>query len=404
MGKAGIALSIREYSSDENQLERWYKKAIDEAHELYLLTAYLTEWLVKEALNKKCEETIFLIGTDFGLTRKKALSKLLKWFPQEQKNGLLAVTGAYGFHPKLVMWVDGNSRYYIIIGSSNVTIGGFSKNVEANALIEIDVNDFNHLRDRILYLRNTAATPISEDWIKTKYCEADFAANKAKGRNAKQRGAKNSGMKVADTRHVLELPITKHSLADIRRRRHQQKKFSEIEVQLRQEISACASGKLSGADFYDSMVRLWGGHDSRFQGQGFQILGKNSDWRETCISLMKIINSSELGLFKQDKLVQTEIDRLADKEVSSRGSWLTEMVCHFFPDKYPVLNGPIKLWLKQNGYRAPKKMTEGGRYIDMAIKLRNSVRSAMPKVRTLDEADTLIWRWAELQKNKQRRK
>ena len=62
-------------------LTKVYKKAFREAAELYLVSAYLTTWQAPQ-LNKACEIFTFIIGKDFGITRKAACESVLEWLPK----------------------------------------------------------------------------------------------------------------------------------------------------------------------------------------------------------------------------------------------------------------------------------------------------------------------------------
>jgi hypothetical protein len=64
------------------ELREVYNRALDEAQELYIATAYLMEWDVGYKLNGGCKRLVFLVGTDFGLTRKAALLHVLRWIPR----------------------------------------------------------------------------------------------------------------------------------------------------------------------------------------------------------------------------------------------------------------------------------------------------------------------------------
>jgi hypothetical protein len=70
------------------------------------------------------------------------------------------------------------------------------------------------------------------------------------------------------------------------------------------------------------------------------------------------------------------------------------MLCHYFPDLYPLVNTPVKTWLRYNKYRAPRKASEGARYIDLAMKLREALKqNTQNKAGNLLELDHAIWRW-----------
>ena len=70
------------------------------------------------------------------------------------------------------------------------------------------------------------------------------------------------------------------------------------------------------------------------------------------------------------------------------------MLCHFFSEKYPILNKPVKAWLRNNKYAAPSRASEGARYIDLSVKLRNTLKiNIANSAKNLAELDHAIWKW-----------
>jgi hypothetical protein len=132
-------------------------------------------------------------------------------------------------------------------------------------------------------------------------------------------------------------------------------------------------------------------------------LGKNAKWYEICASLLNILNKSMTASQSSlDDIVKKEIDNLAEKENPLRRSWFSEMLCHFSPDKYPLIDAPVQRWLKYNKYRAPRNSSEGARYIDLAIKMRQAikVKNSKTKIKNLAELDTAIWKWNKNRKER----
>jgi hypothetical protein len=82
-------------------LQAVYDQAVSDAAELFIVSAYLTDWHPAKPLSRNCQELTFLVGTDFGLTRKAACQSVLNWLPQEQRSDFLAADHLAGFHPKL---------------------------------------------------------------------------------------------------------------------------------------------------------------------------------------------------------------------------------------------------------------------------------------------------------------
>jgi hypothetical protein len=62
----------------KNELTNTYREAFLHATEIFSLSAYLREW-EDFKLSKECKAAILVVGKDFGITRKIALSKALEW-------------------------------------------------------------------------------------------------------------------------------------------------------------------------------------------------------------------------------------------------------------------------------------------------------------------------------------
>src|SRR2546430_1237814 len=123
-----------------------YDRAISEAVELFIVSAYLTEWKPTESLAKDCEEMSFIVGTDFGITRKAACKAVLAWLPEAMKNDFLAADRISGFHPKLVLWKTKAGECHLVLGSSNLTQAAFSTNYEANVFSTIPKDQYDYIK------------------------------------------------------------------------------------------------------------------------------------------------------------------------------------------------------------------------------------------------------------------
>lgn len=79
----------------------------------------------------------FLVGLDMAVTEPKALKKMHQWTLDYEELGLycyakLTDTGIY--HPKVYLFTSATDAT-AIVGSSNLTAGGLSRNVEVNAIM-----------------------------------------------------------------------------------------------------------------------------------------------------------------------------------------------------------------------------------------------------------------------------
>ncbi len=365
-------------ASDEESLTNLYDRAISEAIELFIVTAYLTDWKPKSAVRDDCEELSFIVGTDFGITTRKACRSVLKWLPKSMKNDFLAADTISGFHPKLVLWKSIDEDHNIVLGSSNLTQAAFTTNYEANMhSSNISPKRYDSIKGWISYIR-LHCSPISNDWINS-YKEKERPASPRRGRKTPVVS--------------LNLPSGKAINAAIKKRRAQQKAFADIKPKLVSLIESCASGEIPNTKFYGDMMQLWGHHESRFQGSGFHIRGKRGNWKEICTAISIILTkSSALSVGDMDNLVKKEIDKLASARNPARHSWLSEMLCHFFPKRYPLLNTPIREWLRKNKYKSPSSASDGATYIDLSIKLRNALKSNTANIaKNLAELDHAIW-------------
>ena len=70
---------------NDDALKKVYQKVVKESVELYIVSAYLTAWNKEIGpLNRLCEHFSFIIGQDFGITRKQACKDVQDWLPAKK--------------------------------------------------------------------------------------------------------------------------------------------------------------------------------------------------------------------------------------------------------------------------------------------------------------------------------
>lgn len=369
-------------TTTKNELTKRYENAINKAKELYIASAYLTQWITNVKLYPKCKNFLFLVGTDFGLTRKKACSDVIDWLPKRFYGNFLSVPHMIenGFHPKIIAWKDNHNKYHCIIGSSNLTEAAFNSNYEANIEVKLTYKEYNGIVNWLEDIGKECQV-IDDDWL-----------NQYKERNFKrQRGRKPKGPTPVV---ILRIPTGKSFRYSILERRKNEKTFKEIKGRLLKAMIFSSKGKISNAVFWNKFWSLWHDHPSRMQGSGLQFSGKSANWKEACKSFIRIINlSSALSELNLDNVVKQEIDKLANSNNPVRGAWFSEMLCHFFPDRYPLVNNPVKIYLKMNKWRSQRGLSNGGKYIDLAKKLRNALKQNKNGPSNMPELDGIIWLW-----------
>jgi len=266
------------------ELREVYNRALDEAEELYIASAYLTEWDASHKLSSACKRVVFLVGTDFGLTRKAAMLNVLSWIPKRISFSFLAVPSQTGgFHPKIVAWKTHSGKYRCMIGSSNLSKAAFSNNCEANVVTNISSHDFARIC-AWLDLVSTDSSPISKDWIKHHYTE---------GKTARK------GVKAAQNVFQIkpsDLPRGPACVRAVRDNRHKQAAFQQIGEPIRVAAERCAQGKMSRGQFWQTFWNLWGHHKSRFQGKGLQLTGSQQSGKRLVGPLSESLTRASLHL------------------------------------------------------------------------------------------------------------
>lgn len=371
--------------SGENSLATHYRNAFKEAVELYVVSAYLTEWDASLKLSKDCRKFRIIVGRDFGVTRKAACEAVMKWLPSHRKSQFLVADNIDGFHPKAVFWMMKNGECYAIVGSSNLTRAAFQTNYEANFFSKIDKQGFAEVK-RWLQAIEKKSIVVSEDWL-AKYSEAPKTRRTLKK-------VTDQGKAISEDAVVnLDLPATDGMEALIKRRRAQIKVYNETRKGLHRLFSRCAKGIIDSSKFYEELPNYWYGKDgvgSRLQGAGWERLGKGDDFHSLSQSYLRIIRADKED---RDDVVSEEIDLLKDREVGLRKAFLSEMLCLEFPDEFPVLNKPVRTYLADIKLRSPRGASEGAKYVYLAKTLRAAL-TQNPKypAKNLAELDTVIWK------------
>ncbi|SOF00960.1 HKD family nuclease [Burkholderia sp. OK233] len=376
-------------SDQRSDLARHYRNAFKDAVELYVVSAYLTEWDVDFKLTPACKRFRFIIGKDFGITRKDACLDVLKWLPASRKVDFLVADEITGFHPKAVIWRNGEGQAFMLIGSSNLSRAAFDGNVEANVIVRVTEKVFEKAKVWIEWIERRSV-PVSQDWL-NQYVEAP---RKPGGISGKRRPARQDKSPVV----TFKLPRPSKTADRIRVRRMQLAVYAKRRNGLMRLFRRAASASITGQQFFEELPEHWSMEiGNRLQGKGWERKGKHADFQELSASFVAILDADERD---RDDVVRAELDHLGDRGNPARKAFLSEMLCIRFPDEYPVLNDPVHQFLVQNRFTAPRGSSEGARYIDLAKKLRMALR-ANPgyPAKNLAELDLLIWASSEYNPN-----
>jgi hypothetical protein len=365
----------------DKKLSHYYQRAFKNAIELFVVTAYLTEWDPKLELNPKCRGFRVIIGRDFGITRKAACEKVMRWLPPVRKAQFMVADQIGGFHPKAVFWKEAEGNCFAIIGSSNLTQAAFESNYEANVFLPLSETDYVEGKNWVKQIEKQSVV-VSEDWLES-YKESPLGKQH-------QAGGANKRKPNATPVVAFNLPIPPEMKEEIAIRRGQLANYKKLQTGFIGLIRRCASKKISSSQFYSELQNYWSMKaNDRLQGAGWEIKGKHGNFQALSQSLLKIFEASDED---RDDVVSEEIDWLHEQNVPTRKAFLSEMLCLRFPEAYPVLNQPVQDYLKAVKFKAPRGASEGARFIDLAKKLRSSLfQNPHHPAKNLAELDTVIW-------------
>ncbi|WP_454677165.1 phospholipase D family protein [Achromobacter marplatensis] len=378
-----MTLVLLPNKQENNALGKHYKRAFETAVELYVVSAYLTDWNPPAHLNSGCERFRMIIGSDFGITKKHACRSVIKWLPANRKQDFLVADSIQGFHPKAIFWREKNGSHHALVGSSNLTKAAFSKNHEANAYMELTSLQFSEVQTWIDAIANVCDV-CGDMWLE-EYEEAVVPPRK--------RHSSSGKVQLTTPASGLPLPLVPDAPDLLEKRRAQLRLHSQRKANLEQLFQARALNKISGTQFYEDLGKIWkfekNGTGNRLQYFGWERRGKASDFKAIARAFIAILNAPAN---RRDDTVVAELDRLAEKQEPARSAFFSEMLCLAFPEQYPVKDAPIKKYLKDIQFKYTRGAKEGGRYIELARRLRTSLATnpSYP-ARNLAELDTLIW-------------
>ena len=341
-------------------------EAIKTADEIWWASAYLTSWplTIKSLPKSTCSSCNIVVGSDFGLTRESALLDLINW--SKKANATVYINEIGGFHPKTILWKK-DKKFYALIGSSNLSVAAWSSNVELNALIEVTKEEYveltNWFQDYVIGI----SPMLDTKWLK------GYTESSRKGKTK------------ANALEKIDQRIKVLGEVDLKIPRHQQKIYTRNKAQFEKFVKKCAAGTIAKDQYYKEMWNLL--HGSWHGTPIWSINCKHANWKETCRELVKIFSSPES---ERDKVVKQAIDSLAESGNPTRGAWLTEILCHHYPNSYPLLNNPVKEWIKKSKI-SKALIIDGNTYLKITRIMRRILKENKNKFHNFGEMDHAIW-------------
>jgi HKD family nuclease len=259
-------LFLQPQESQAEHIRHVYQRAFDQATELYVVSAYLRTWDTELKLNADCKKFMFVVGKDFGITRKKALHTVREWLEEQERPAreFRVAHGITGFHPKAVVWKEPTGQAYMLLGSSNLSDAAFNTNYEANVFIELDALSFQDAKKWFARIADKSASrPVTADWIENEYVEAP-----SEGNGGGQPSKSGAGGDEFDAPTLPDFPPVEMEKL-LHQRRISRAEFDQYAKRpLLKAMRACAEGRMSDTIFYDELNRIWYSGTGRIQAQG----------------------------------------------------------------------------------------------------------------------------------------
>ncbi|MBO9564899.1 MAG: hypothetical protein J7621_19135 [Niastella sp.] len=142
-----MAHTITVITNNETNHRFWLRKLFAEADEVKIAVAFLKysgyanlKDVLEIFYKSRAKKSTFFVGLGIGATDPKALRRICTLIQGRSNHELILCTPDAGiFHSKLYMFVTGRIAK-IVIGSANMTEGGWVINDEISVLIETSIN------------------------------------------------------------------------------------------------------------------------------------------------------------------------------------------------------------------------------------------------------------------------
>jgi HKD family nuclease len=346
----------------QTDLSVYYQHAFDRAVEIYIVTAFLTDWDTKLKLNKNCGAFRLIIGKDFGITRKAACQQVMRWLPAQRKDEFLVADRMDGvFHPKAIFWREPSGKSFAVIGSSNLTRAAFDSNYEVNTYSPLSTTDYAKARKWINRIEANCRV-VNADWLR-KYKERKPIGGGGHGRRR--------NLVLTPPVVSVSLPEPDDLAARLIGRRKQLAIYRRHRAGLMSLFRRCAAGQITSGEFYDQLGKHWSWSlGDQLQSNVWKLTGRSANFQIASQSFLKILDAKPVD---RDYVVGQEIDRLVEQGVPVWRAFFTEMLCLRFPQNYPIWNEPTDQFFRLIKLRPPRGASKGARYRYLAKTLRDAL-------------------------------
>lgn len=352
-------------------------RSLREAKRVWLVTAFahMSGWkMIESALLKSKAKMVFMTGVDFCQSEPRVMRAWVNGsFQAKGAKAFLFLKPGATFHPKVFV-VEGRKATFALIGSGNMSAGGFQKNVECFSYLSsaLAISD---AREWIEGLAADKECCVALNLPYIKLYEKKFK-KAAKAKRALQKVTQATERELINRRQ----PSVQNWTQAIREAREFFKTATFRESHRERTLAAWRIRKLLHHPTYDFSRDEW----SEFYG--IPELGRLVQiwkyWifdhrRATLRSALVRLNKSTIPIAERIDDA-TNIWRVGINLVS-------KILASIDKRRYPVWNAPVRAALESFGYSIPRGGTVGSKYAAFTEAMQDfRIRTKAPDMLALD--------------------
>lgn len=378
------------------------KGALAHADEILLATAFakMTGWKhLKSSIVESKGHVRLLAGLDFMQTDPDLLKEWLLLANQNSRIEASLASRDATFHPKVLIVRAGSPHTsFAIVGSGNLTDGGFRTNTEC-ALYTADRATLSILRGWFYqcWVHGTKLTNAAIKEYSPKFKKAKKAREQLR---AEQKRVLNTIVKAAVAREAKEKAVLKEinkAIAAFKQYRNTPKFQKDY------------SNRLNAANSIRKLLHIPTFDFTRQEFNDFYSIGYlgtlRVGWRDVIFKQQKRLRKALTVLVDERLPIEERVDSVLEGSNGIRGlakGGVSKILIAADPNKWPVLNGPVETTLKFFGYDAPRGSSPGRKY-KVFVELLNEfkAKTGAPDFIALD---SFFKFWEQKQQNKKKKK
>lgn len=356
--------------------------SIVKGSEIRLATAFAhaSGWkLVEQAFSRSNARTHLLTGLDFCQTDPKVLKAWVALAGGGRASARLYIGPAATFHPKVLIIVGSGDRF-AIVGSANLSAGGFRDNVECSLFVTQKrlLNDLQTWFDSVFADENQThaltSTDIKDYEPRFKRARKHMAAVRKTQQEVQSKIGREHHAKLLRWREAITAAKEYFRSAEFRKCYPKPKK---VAVRRIKKLLRYPGFRFSRAD-WDGFYAEWD-------------LGRlRQAWKESAWQQHERFQEGFRQLINDQIPAEERLSALLDRDGRYRTvgigvNIVSKVLATHNPKSWPVYNSPVETTLKAFGYNLRRGLGHSGRYLAFREMIRKfMLESGAPDMLALD--------------------